>query len=82
MLSLKANELLEIKYLLESRQPNHGLPRSFYHDDLLYRAEMEFIWRQGWYFAGHSCQIRNPGDYFLLEVDGDRSLSCAAMAAR
>jgi Rieske 2Fe-2S family protein len=32
---------------------------------------MESIWRQGWLFAGHSCQIPNPGDYFLYEVDGD-----------
>ncbi|MGA7606510.1 MAG: Rieske (2Fe-2S) protein, partial [Anaerolineales bacterium] len=71
MLPLKANELLEIKNLLESREPNHGLPRPFYHDDLLYRAEMEFIWRRGWLFAGHSCQIPNPGDYFLFEMDGD-----------
>jgi len=71
MLSLNANELPEIKNLLESHRPNHGLPRSFYHDDLLYRVEMESIWRQGWLFAGHSCQIPNPGDYFLYEVDGD-----------
>ncbi len=27
--------------------------------------------RAGWLFAGHSCQIPNPGDYFLYEVDGD-----------
>ena len=71
MLSLNESELLEIKKILQSREPNHGLPRPFYHDDLLYRAEMEFIWRQGWLFAGHSCQIPNPGDYFLFEVDGD-----------
>ena len=71
MLSLNANELLEIKNLLGSREPNHGLPRPFYHNELIYRAEMEYIWRQGWLFAGHSCQIPNPGDYFLFEVDGD-----------
>ena len=32
---------------------------------------MDSIWRAGWLFAGHSCQIPNPGDYFLYEVDGD-----------
>ena len=32
---------------------------------------MEIIWRGGWLFAGHSCQIPNPGDYFLYEVDDD-----------
>ncbi len=71
MLPLNDNELLALKNLVDSRLPGHGLPRPFYHDELLYRAEMESIWRKGWLFAGHSCQIPNPGDYFLYEVDGD-----------
>jgi Rieske 2Fe-2S family protein len=71
MLSMNATELAILKNLLESRQPNHGLPRQFYHDELLYRAEMEAIWRGGWLFAGHSCQIPKPGDYFLYDVEGD-----------
>jgi Rieske 2Fe-2S family protein len=32
---------------------------------------MEYIWRGGWLFAGHSCQIPNPGDYFLYHVGED-----------
>ena len=71
MLPLNDNELFALKNLVDSRQEGHGLPRPFYHYDLLYRFEMESIWRQGWLFAGHSCQIPNPGDYFLYEVDGD-----------
>ena len=71
MLPLNDNELFALKNLVDSRQPGHGLPRPFYHYELLYRFEMESIWRQGWLFAGHSCQIPNPGDYFLYEVDGD-----------
>ena len=71
MLSLTPSELTALKTLVDSRQPNFGLPRPFYHDELLYRAEVEFIWKQGWLFAGHSCQIPQPGDYFLYEVGGD-----------
>ncbi len=71
MLSLNAENISSLKNMIALRQPNHGLPRPFYHDELLYRAELEFIWRAGWLFAGHSCQIPNPGDYFLFEVDGD-----------
>ncbi len=71
MLSLTAAEMLHLKETLTLRQPGHGLPRPLYHDDLVYRAEMGFIWRGGWLFAGHSCQIPKPGDYFLYEVDGD-----------
>ena len=65
------NEFRSLKGLIDSRLPGHGLPRPFYHDALLYRAEMQTIWRQGWLFAGHSCQIPNPGDYFLYDMDGD-----------
>ena len=71
MLPLTAIELTALKNLLDSRQSNHGLPRQFYHNELLYRTEMEAIWRQDWLFAGHSCQIPRPGDYFLYDVEGD-----------
>ena len=71
MLPLDSTELSTLKKLLDSRQPNHGLPRQFYQDELLYRIEMDAIWRQGWLFAGHSCQIPNAGDYFLYDVEGD-----------
>ncbi len=65
------NESDRLNHLLDSREPNHGLPRPFYYEEGLYQLEMEAIWRQGWLFAGHSCQIPNPGDYFLYEVEGD-----------
>jgi len=71
MSSLTTAERASLREIIASRQPGYGLPRPFYHEELLYRAEMEFIWRQGWLFAGHSCQIPDPGDYFLYEVDGD-----------
>ena len=71
MLPLNAHDRLTLKNLLDSRLPGHGLPRPFYHDELLYHLEMESIWRQGWLFAGHSCQIPEPGDYFLYNVEGD-----------
>src|SRR5512143_3483822 len=71
MLPLTAAEMLHLKETVALRQPGHGLPRPLYHDELVYRAEMAFIWRAGWLFAGHSCQIPKPGDYFLYDVDGD-----------
>jgi Rieske 2Fe-2S family protein len=71
MSDLTGIERATLKELIASRQPGHGLPRPFYHEELLYKAEMDGIWRRGWLFAGHSCQIPNPGDYFLYEVDGD-----------
>jgi Rieske 2Fe-2S family protein len=60
-----------IAHLVAARQPGFGLPRGFYHEQAVYRNEIEAIWRRGWLFAGHACQIPRPGDYFTYEVDGD-----------
>jgi Rieske 2Fe-2S family protein len=71
MLTLSAAEISTLKERIASRRPGYGLPRPFYHEELLYRTEMEYIWRGGWLFAGHSCQIPEPGDYFLYNVGED-----------
>jgi len=60
-----------VKALLASCHPGWSLPREFYSDEAIYRLDLEKIWRRGWLFAGHSCEIANPGDYFTLRVDTD-----------
>jgi Rieske 2Fe-2S family protein len=65
------DEPKELLAMVAARRPGYTLPREFYHDRRVYRAEIEAIWRSGWLFAGHSCEIRAPGDYFLYDVDGD-----------
>ncbi|MDP7206250.1 MAG: aromatic ring-hydroxylating dioxygenase subunit alpha, partial [Pirellulaceae bacterium] len=70
-MSLKQSELADLERLVQSRQAGHGLPGTFYRDELVYRAEIKRIWRQGWLFAGHSCEIPEPGDYFTLTLDTD-----------
>src|SRR5207248_7902466 len=60
-----------IRQLVASRQEGYGLPRAFYHDSALYEHEMERIWRRGWVFAGHTCQIPRPGDFFTFTIDTD-----------
>src|SRR4051812_17248770 len=57
--------------LADGYRPGWSLPGPFYSDDSVYRADLERIWRTGWLFAGHSCEISKPGDYFTLEVDAD-----------
>ena len=49
----------------------HGMFREFYSDEEVYQVDCQQIWRTGWIFAGHSCEIPKPGDYFTLEVDND-----------
>ena len=71
MLSLTAAELLHLKQSLAQKRPGHGLPRT----SIMMRCSTAPRWissgARGWLFAGHSCQIPKPGDYFLYEVDGD-----------
>jgi glycine betaine catabolism A len=60
-----------IKRLVASRVEGHGLPRAFYHDRELYEFELERIWRRGWIFVGHVCQIPQPGDYLTFGLGDD-----------
>jgi glycine betaine catabolism A len=71
MPSLTANEKRAIGTLIASRRPGYSLPGEFYSSDLMYRAELGAIWRRGWLFAGHTCEIPKPGDYFTFAVEDD-----------
>jgi len=73
MMSLTADEKQRIANLVASRQEGFSLPGDFYSDQLVYRAELERIWRSGWLFVGHTCEVPYPGDYITFSV-GDDSL--------
>ena len=47
------------------------MPGKFHSDEEIYRADLDRIWRRGWLFAGHSCEVSQAGDYFTLQVDAD-----------
>ena len=40
-------------------------------DEDIYRVDLERIWRRSWLFAGHACQVPQPGDYFTFDVGTD-----------
>ena len=61
----------ELSSFLAAYRPGWSLPRPFYGHETVYRADVEHIWRKGWLFAGHACEIRNPGDWLTLQVDTD-----------
>jgi Rieske 2Fe-2S family protein len=63
-----------LEALLAGCQPGWSLPGAFYTDESVYRLDIARIWRRGWLFAGHTCEIPAPGDYFILEVDTDSVL--------
>ncbi len=58
-----------LQALASARHEGCGLAGDFYFDPEIYRAEIEQIWRGGWLYAGHTCQIPEPGDFFTYEID-------------
>jgi Rieske 2Fe-2S family protein len=60
-----------IAALAAEYRPGWSLPGAFYWDEAVYRADLERIWRVGWLFVGHSCEIPKAGEYFTLGVGAD-----------
>ncbi|MGB3899644.1 MAG: aromatic ring-hydroxylating dioxygenase subunit alpha [Mesorhizobium sp.] len=57
-------------HVLDTYRPGYGLPSHFYTDEAIFTAEQEKIFRNNWFFAGHSVELANPGDYMTLDVGG------------
>jgi Rieske 2Fe-2S family protein len=57
--------------LVASRRAGYSLPGDFYSSEVIYRAELERIWRRGWLFVAHTCEIPEPGDYITFSVADD-----------
>ena len=48
-----------------------SLPGEFFTSDEIYQADLDRVWRRGWLFAGHDCEIPSAGDYFTFNVGAD-----------
>ena len=57
--------------LLAKCRPGWSLPREFYFDEEIYQRDLETVWRRGWLFAGHACEIPKSGDYFTMAIHTD-----------
>lgn len=62
--------------LLRRRRTNYSLEQALYTQPGVLDAELEQIFRRCWLFAGHGCEIPNPGDYMLFEVGPDSIIVC------
>ena len=69
--SLTPAEWQTVRDLVARREPGYTMPGELYHNPLVYRAELERIWRRGWLFVGHTCEIPTAGDYFTFDLDND-----------
>ncbi|MGF1470579.1 MAG: aromatic ring-hydroxylating dioxygenase subunit alpha [Rubrobacteraceae bacterium] len=59
--------------LLRNRTAGMSLPREFYTEPEVFEEDLRRVFHADWLFAGHSCDVSKPGDYFTFEV-GDESL--------
>lgn len=57
--------------LVARRAPGYTLEGPFFGDEEIYRLDLDRIWRRGWLFAGHSCEIPEVGDYLTMDVGPD-----------
>src|SRR5262245_25807091 len=57
--------------LIAGHKPGYALQREFQTDPGIYQLDLARIWRRGWLFAGHTCQVKRPGDYFVFDLDMD-----------
>ena len=47
------------------------LPRAFYTSPEVFKADMDRVWRRHWLYAGHACQIPQPGDWMTWAIGFD-----------
>jgi len=50
------------------RESWHGLPRDYYRADDIFATELDRIWQSCWLFAGPTCEIPEPGDFFTIAI--------------
>ncbi|MBV9907242.1 MAG: Rieske 2Fe-2S domain-containing protein, partial [Hyphomicrobiales bacterium] len=58
----------EMLGLIRSRKAGFSLPQPFYNDPDFFRLDLELIWSRDWLFAGHDCELPDPGNFFTLQV--------------
>jgi glycine betaine catabolism A len=55
----------------KTRTPGWSLDQVFYMAPEIYQEDMAQVFAQSWLFAGHLCQIPNPGDFFTYDLGRD-----------
>ncbi len=67
----EGEDLGPLHELIAALPNGRALPGALYADPALHALELERIWRAGWVFAGHSGELRRPGDWLALEIGDD-----------
>jgi len=58
----------EMLQLLRTRRKQYSLPQPFYTDASFYELDLKGVWERRWILAGLECEIRQPGEYFVVTI--------------
>ena len=61
----------ETTALLPATTPGRTLPAAYYLDPGIFAAELDTVFREGWLFAGHGCEVAATGDYLVLDLGSE-----------
>ena len=48
-----------------------SLPGKFFSSDDIFHGDLDRVWRRGWLFVGHDCEIPKLGDYVTFSIGTD-----------
>jgi Rieske 2Fe-2S family protein len=68
--------------LVARHRRGFALDREFTTDPGVYRLDIDRIWRRSWLFACHGAEVREPGDFVVVDVDDDSVVVLRAGAGR
>ena len=54
--------------LLADRRRGWPLPGALYTSAAAFELDLEHVWHREWVFAGHECELVEPGDFLTLQV--------------
>ncbi len=68
MAAARKEQKRSIEQLVADHKPGYSLDQRFYTDPDIYELELERIINRNWILAGHVSQLREPGDFRVLNV--------------
>ena len=63
-----------LKDALAQYRSGFALPRVFYKDQSIFQHDMRKFVMNHWHCAGHASMVKQPGDYFTIEIAGESIL--------
>ena len=67
---------------IAAQRPGHALSREFYCDADLFEREVQQLLLRHWHCAGHQSQVREPGDFFTIDICGESLIIVCAQDRR